>query len=171
MSVVGGLSGTRPPSALYYVVPGDLCDRSVSVCSWIPASNNHSDPFLFSVVSTPPHVYFPRCVASFRARPHNTETQTLVRRRKIAPVATTPIFVSRDFVPMGDDHRRHDPPTANRNKFHADHATNGVVSIRSIFIELSRQVYCLFSLADPRLDASVRGGESRGQWLLHPPHP
>lgn len=67
----------RPPSALYYVVPGDLCDRSVSVCSWIPASNNHSDPFLFSLVSTTtittttintPRVFLSLCCSFARGR-------------------------------------------------------------------------------------------------------
>lgn len=75
------------------------------------------------------------------------------------------------------------PSTANRNKFHADHATSCVyiytyicISIRSNFIELSLSLsllqpfYCLlFSSVDPRLDSiRVRGWGGRirveGKW-------
>lgn len=138
----------RPPSALYYAVPGDLCDRSVSVCSWIPASNNHSDPF-------------PRRLPSLVQLPASQSSRTSWLGRKTARRVpeenrsrgdATTRSALRDFVACVEAARGagggaiiDDPPTTtNRNKFHTDHATNDV-SIRPIFIELSPSLLPVFA--------------------------
>lgn len=119
----------RRLSSLYCAVAGDLCDRSVSVCSLrIPASNNHSEPVPPPVRQPIPS---PRPSASPRrigARP-GRETRrggTRARPRKIGPVATVADpsggISIRSIPPVGGeegrgkgegegvDDRRGDPP-------------------------------------------------------------
>ena len=164
----------RPPSALYYAVPGDLCDRSVSVCSWIPASNNHSDPF-------------PRRLPSLVQLPASQSSRTSWLGRKTARRVpeenrsrgdATTRSALRDFVACveaarGAGGERSSTTLQQRQiEINFTRITRRTTFRFARFLLSSRRLYCLFSPADPAhsfpwvVSVEVVGRESRGRGLV-----
>lgn len=156
-------------SPLYCAVAGDLCDRSVSVCSLrIPASNNHSvrSP---TRPSANPSPLAPPCRRT--ARPRNEARRDTRGRGKSVPWRRPrPGGISiRSVSPpggrggSGGGRWSPRPSTANRNKFHADHATSCVYFDSLEFYWALQPFYCLlFSSVDPRLIRFESRGWSAG---------
>lgn len=156
-------------SPLYCAVAGDLCDRSVSVCSLrIPASNNHSvrSP---TRPSANPSPLAPPCRPGRETRRGGTRAAEENRSRGDGRVRGE--FPSVPSLPPAGEGRgvggggrwSPRPSTANRNKFHADHATSCVYFDSLEFYWALQPFYCLlFSSVDPRLIRFESRGWSAG---------